>query len=341
MSEPVRLRRRPQLLKPAPPSPISSPRPPPPPPLAAAIRAARAARQPLQPRDANVDTPKPKLKPKSQCKDIHAPNADPRVATLNIHKRLKDTPSSTPGPVPPVLPPTTSTIRRLRVAFEDTPPRLRNLEAGWRDARKRLQDEIAQLAREYVPTSESGELDAELDPSPLKDKPPEKVPKTLRWEHPQPIHMTSMQLPTPPQSPVEPELPQVQVKTSRLEMRARCKEPHQHSPELATPAPRPHSKLRLSPILAYPLPPSNVSSIGKTGDTITVHPPGGGRGITLVLQGTTVCVDSDGMQMILRPPQGAERSVALRHSMGDADRLTWKRVEAAVTSFKRRTPRVS
>jgi hypothetical protein len=238
------------------------------------------------------------------------------------------------------------TIRCLRAALGETPIKLRELEAGWRERRRILsgsggakESSNARVPRhvsQVLPSKTSGILNYGK--------------KGLSGHTPQARAMPALGLDqppiiSPPTPPPTPPLITQRDKPSRSVPPSTRSKDHTYSLS--------HQQ-RPSPILSSPLPPTHqpVRLTSRSADTIHIHIPTGSNAITLSLRAKSLIIriSHDGNTFDLLPYRqaGAAPSVAPRRltlsewrKWSDSDRREWDLVGGSVESYKRHTPRVS
>jgi hypothetical protein len=197
------------------------------------------------------------------------------------------------------------TVKQIRIAFEQTPSKLRAAEQGWRERRKEITKRIQPVQTSAVP--EKGlKVGHQAEYPAVKGTTPEVVMSARPTTSP----------PTPPQTP-------------------RAIHDHPHSEDIDRgEVPR--------PILAYPLAPTLANiSLGRGGSLSIPHPSSPhevevriGKQRILVLRGGH----------ILEIPMKREQRTICRkdyRSWSSTERKQWEMVRDLVEQVKRKTPRVS
>ena len=280
--------------------------------------------------------------PPTRFRDRLRPQPAAGPSTLNARPFGQRQPNTTSADVTRL-----PSIRHLRVAFEETPPKLRELEQGWRARRKRVLDDVTQATQDRMTGSSYEGLgigEARLDEGDDMVLSRQQHTALNTSSRPRPANaeieptqhiMTGplravpipAPLPTPPASPPIPVIRAVSPRTGSILPTAR----QHHHHELA------------KPILAHPLPPSAhpipISRRSRR-ETIRVSPLEwstelvislelGKREIRIMRGGKRVAF---GDRELLLDDQGG---------WGKTDWEEWEMVQALVDRVKRATPRVS
>lgn len=283
---------------------------------------------------------------------------NPRIRAVSLstdHPSRDQTRISSEGP----------TIRGLRAAFEETPIKLRNLEAGWRD-RRRLSGVKAAPAEPSMsrkvsfgrPDKASRTIKAsrtvkanvrgsDNENSRKGDAGPPKQPLYRR------LHETRHEVRSPPPvigdalPPSPPPTPPPPIDVTKSSARPA----HELLIPLFKASPRLSRATDIpEPILSSQLPPTNqsVRLTSRSSDTIHVHSPDTRLGITATLRGGAqwISVPQDGRSLyITTETNGLSRSRLIQvdewSRWSEDDRRDWELVRRTVETYKRNTPRVS
>lgn len=297
-------------------------------------------------------TPKPSLQPR---------RAPLRTVDQNIAARSHHTPSSTPihrhAPAPPQ---TTSTIRQLRVAFQDTPLKLKDLEEGWRAHRAREIDSLTHTAPESIRNAKNEQSFHH-----------QYAPHDVLWAKrasPRQVALSVANTPTPAprttltNSKLDEAVAHQAGQTSVLSLGQASQQtllpptpptsPRPKSPTVPPPAVPVYAYRSTStrPIVAHPLAPTSgrVPLSKRTRDTIQVHAPAEAVAITLSLGGDacTLRVNRAGDELTIAPNSGSSGRqrctirVRDRTKWTATDHKQWMHVAGLVEEFKRHATRV-
>lgn len=258
-------------------------------------------------------------------------------------------------------------IRQLRIAFEETPAKLRELEQGWRARRRRVLGDVTEI-KQIPAAGSSRQIPSEISEVALSARETDPIgdqPESPRQVH-RPRRRISGSNPAtyrvmPPRTQELPsahrdEVPLGRPGSSHISLRVPVAPP---TPPASPPTPprqpglSPHSQRivepgsparlnRIHPIMAQPLPPTSHPvpiSRSTPRDTIRVLPFGSpielaislhsGRRKIVVLQG--------GLELNL---EGEAVRLVEQKAWGRRERKEWEMVQALVERVKRSTPRV-
>jgi hypothetical protein len=203
----------------------------------------------------------------------------------------------------------TPTVKQIRIAFEQTPSKLRAAEQGWRARRKQEINRIPQNPRDALVDETKGRLDFEYQAKhPSAPRVASKVIKSAK-----PTTAPPTPPPTPPTNQDPQYLPELEEEDSPL------------------------------PILIYPLAPSRTAiPLGCDGSLSIPQSPSspyecivriGHQHTSVARGGNTLEVDSEGKRRTIHREDHKTWSAR--------ERKQWEMVRDLVEQVKRKTPRVS
>jgi len=281
-----------------------------------------------------------------------APVSDESIPPIRLRIRPRRPPLPAPSAWPSTFPTSSAavnssnqdatditkrSIRQLRVAFEETPLKLRELEEGWRARRIRVLGEmtdqtvlvtcpIRRVSRNDIPTAKV------LHIGPLRNAPTYAVGARPTRDPPE-MQSVIRKIPIATAPPTPPASPRSSLR--------RPSSPPLVGPSVA-PAGRPTAPHTALPILAQPLPPTSHPipvSRGSPKDTIHVesHPSATELVISLKSGKQVIQVLRGGFEVVLddRTLRSDEQS-----HWDIRQRKEWEMVQSLVERVKRSTPRV-
>jgi len=207
------------------------------------------------------------------------------------------------------------TVKQIRIAFEQTPSKLRAAEQGWRERRKEISKRIQPVQRSHTTEKEKNRTEVQVGHK-------AKYPAVSRIT-PE-IGLSAKPItgpPTPPRTPP----------TSRYDLQSKQSD-RNYTPAPDTPA----------PILAYPLAPTLASiPLGRCGSLSIPHPSSlhevevriGKQRISVLRGGHTLETGTKGEKRTIRRED--------HRSWSSTERKQWGMVRDLVEQVKRQTPRVS
>lgn len=248
-----------------------------------------------------------------------------RRPLVPLNPQIQRPASGTPISTAKLVEKTSASIARIRTAFQDTPLRLRELEEGWREKRKRVLGHGAETPiRDGIPApgqARKAEVGGGVGGDRMRRKRREDIRAPVRAAV-RPITPP----PTPPPSPSRAKLPQ-NIQTYSMKVSHPRIIPHipDENPPNVTP----------KPILSHPLIPTSkpIRLSSNPRSTIHTHPPTSPYELSIELATIKVHVYRGG-----RVIQIGERKLLL-NGLG-RDEKEWMIVQDLVEGFKRRTPRV-
>jgi hypothetical protein len=203
----------------------------------------------------------------------------------------------------------TPTVKQIRIAFEQTPSKLRAAEQGWRARRKEEINRIPQTSRDALVDETKGRLEVKYQAKyPAVPRVASKVVKSAK---------PTTAPPTPPPTPPANQGPRYSLRSEEED------------------SPR--------PILVYPLSPSLTAiPLGRDGSLSIPQSPSspyecivriGNQRISVARGGNTLEVDSEGKRRTIHREEHMDWS--------GKECKQWDIVRDLVEQVKRKTPRVS
>jgi hypothetical protein len=196
------------------------------------------------------------------------------------------------------------TVKQIRIAFEQTPSKLRAAEQGWRERRKEITKRIQPVQTSRMP--EKGlKVGHQAEYPAVKPTAPEVVVSARPTTSP----------PTPPQTP-----------------------PAGHGP----PSKKSDELQPLAPILAYPLAPTLANiSLGR-GGSLSIPHPSSPHEVEVRIGKQRISVPRGG-HILEIGMKGEQRTIRRKdyRNWSSTERKQWEMVRDLVEQVKRKTPRVS
>lgn len=214
------------------------------------------------------------------------------------------------------------TVRQIRIAFEQTPSKLRAAEQGWRERRKEISKRIQPVQGSHTTEKEKKRTEGEVGHIAKYPAVSRIIPE---------IVVSAKPITGPPTPERGPPTPERTPPTCRNDVQSK------HSDSNYPPAPD-----TPAPILAYPLAPRLASiQMGRCG-SLSISHPSSPHEVTIRIGKQRISVLRGGHTLEIGT-KGEKRTIHREdhRSWSSTVRKQWEMVRDFVEQVKRQTPRVS